>query len=174
MEKPWKPEEPVAGTEEPEAAEPRKNTLTYTQKKYMERREGADVASQSLKPERLDPEYVENMRKSFSGKGPPPDVVEEARAAWRQKLQDGDYAGPVLDESRYLALRGTVVEGNPRQTEEYRKLCCEAVGVGAQPDKERYAILYSAAKHTESARPRPLRAGLTQTIDTATATAFWR
>ena len=33
------------------------------------------------------------------------------------------------------------MSGNPRQTEEYRKECREAVGVGEVPDKERYAHL---------------------------------
>ena len=53
------------------------------------------------------------------------------------RLRSGDYSGPVLDESRYLSLRNQQVVGNPRQTEEYRKRCCDAVGVGDVPD-ERY------------------------------------
>ncbi len=58
-----------------------------------------------------------------------------------RKLKSGDYSGPVLDRSRYLTLRNQTVQGNPRQTEEYRKLCREAVGVGDQPDMQRYAHL---------------------------------
>ena len=38
-------------------------------------------------------------------------------------------------------MRNTTVEGNPRQTEEYKKLCRDAVGVGDTPDPERYAHL---------------------------------
>jgi hypothetical protein len=38
-------------------------------------------------------------------------------------------------------MRNITLKGNPRQTEEYRKLCREAVGVGATPDMERYAHL---------------------------------
>eukprot|EP00973_Karenia_brevis_P025199 3475826-Karenia_brevis.AAC.1 len=58
-----------------------------------------------------------------------------------EKLRQGDYSGPTLDRSRYLALRNTAVEGNPRQTEAYRQQCREAVGVGEKPDMERYAHL---------------------------------
>ena len=46
-----------------------------------------------------------------------------------------------MDATRYLSLRDEVVKGNPRQTEEYRDRCCEAVGVGKVPDRERYKHL---------------------------------
>eukprot|EP00973_Karenia_brevis_P081515 11300327-Karenia_brevis.AAC.1 len=57
------------------------------------------------------------------------------------KLRQGDYSGPTLDRSRYLAMRDKAVEGNPRQTEAYRQQCLEAVGVGEKPDMERYSHL---------------------------------
>jgi hypothetical protein len=41
-----------------------------------------------------------------------------------------NYDGPTLDTSRYLTMRKSKLEGNPRQTEEYRRLCRDAVGVG--------------------------------------------
>ena len=55
-----------------------------------------------------------------------------------------------MDVTRYLNLRDTVVKGNPRQTEEYRRMCCDAVGVGEKPDKERY-------KHLEEPDFDPIR-----------------
>ena len=58
-----------------------------------------------------------------------------------EKLAKKDYAGPVLDRSRYLAMRNLTIKGNPRQTEEYRKMCMEAVGVGDKPDDNRYPHL---------------------------------
>ena len=57
---------------------------------------------------------------------------------WLAKLTAGDYSGPILDRSRYLALRAVQVQGNPRQTEEYRESCADAVGVGDKVDWERY------------------------------------
>eukprot|EP00973_Karenia_brevis_P077230 10728157-Karenia_brevis.AAC.1 len=61
---------------------------------------------------------------------------QRANEAWMEKLRQGDYSGPTLDRSRYLAMRDKAVEGNPRQTEAYRQQCMEAVGVGEKPDME--------------------------------------
>jgi hypothetical protein len=58
-----------------------------------------------------------------------------------KKLRAGDYAGPTLDRSRYLCMRNSTIEGNPRQTKEYQKMCADAVGVGEVPDLERYGHL---------------------------------
>ena len=41
-------------------------------------------------------------------------------------------------------MRNQEIKGNPRQTEEYRRLCREAVGVGEKYDKERYSHLQEA------------------------------
>eukprot|EP00973_Karenia_brevis_P061763 8589373-Karenia_brevis.AAC.1 len=60
-----------------------------------------------------------------------------------EKLRQGDYSGPTLDRSRYLAMRDKAVEGNPRQNQAYRQQCLEAVGVGEKPDMERYSHLGS-------------------------------
>ena len=38
-------------------------------------------------------------------------------------------------------MRNVVVQGNPRQTEEYRKTCRDSVGVGEKVDWERYKHL---------------------------------
>ena len=58
-----------------------------------------------------------------------------------KKLAAKDYSGPTSARSRYLALRGTAIKDNPRQTEECRKMCREALRVGEEPDKERYSHL---------------------------------
>ena len=42
-----------------------------------------------------------------------------------------------------MFLRNQKIHGNPRQTEEYRDRCVEAVGVGRVPDPERYAHIKS-------------------------------
>ncbi len=61
-----------------------------------------------------------------------------------RKLREGNYEGPTLDSTRYLNLRNETVKGNPRQTDEYQKLCREAVGLGSEPNREKYAHLTDA------------------------------
>ena len=80
----------------------------------------------NLKPENLDPAYAEEMRAEQSRNGISAKRRKEAKEAWMEKLEKGDYSGPTQDKSRYLTMRNTTIEGNPRQTEEYRRLCREA------------------------------------------------
>jgi len=122
------------------------NTFNYQQRKKLEgkveregRKQEADSAKpKTLKPNPLDPAHAENMRNRDQGY-----VSEErrneARKYWMNRLHADDYEGPPLDTSRYLTLRNEVIQGNPRQTEQYRDKCCEAVGLGPKPDKDRYA-----------------------------------
>jgi len=70
--------------------------------------------------------------------------LEKSHAAWMARLRSGDYEGPQLDTARYLELRGERIHGNPRHTEEYKDRCAEAVGVGEEPDRERYKHLKDA------------------------------
>ena len=114
------------------------NTLTYQQKKKLQNRESAE--EHHYTPQVLDPQFADDAR-GDSERRVTPETVAAAREHWLTKLESGDYSGPELDRSRYLTLRNTEVEGNPRQTEDYRRMCCEAVGVGDTPDMERYAHL---------------------------------
>ena len=111
-----------------------KSSFTHIQRKQ------ASPEGRSLEPESLDPEYAQGMR-SRSDSGVSHQKREAAKAALMKKLEDKDYGGPSLDRSRYMALRDIPIQGNPRQTEEYRRLCKEAVGDGDEPDKGRYAYL---------------------------------
>jgi hypothetical protein len=119
------------------------NSFTYSQKKKMKSREQAQSESPNLKSERLDPAFMENLRAGQERDGVSWKRKDAAQKAWMKKLVEGDFSGPTLDRSRYLTLRNQVIAGNPRQTEEYRKLCREAVGVGDKPDMERYAHLHT-------------------------------
>ena len=93
-----------------------------------------------LKPKPLDPEHMQGVRGKLKGVVCP-ERRKIANESWMRKLRQGDYEGPVLDRTRYLALRDVKIEGNPRQTEEYRARCREAVGVGEVIDEERYKHL---------------------------------
>ena len=97
-----------------------------------------------IAPEVLDPAYAEKRRKATDECSPGEEVTAAARQAWMDNLRMGDYSGPVLDASRYLSMRNRPIEGNRRQTEEYRQKCCDAVGIGAEPDKDRYKHLTRA------------------------------
>ena len=66
---------------------------------------------------------------------------EQSRIRWFQRLDDGDLSGPPFPVKQYLPLKGHVVDGNPRQTEEYRDQCLQAVGLGEEPDESRYGHL---------------------------------
>ena len=44
----------------------------------------------------------------------------------------------------YIPLRGSTVTENVRATEDYKDKCCEAVGLGAEIDVDRYAHLAAA------------------------------
>jgi hypothetical protein len=93
-------------------------------------------------PETLNQEYAEALREKQSAVRQTGSAVKKrAETQWLAKLRRQDYEGPVLDTSRYLQLRGQEIVGNPRQTEEYRKMCQESVDVGEKPDVERYAHL---------------------------------
>ena len=104
-------------------------------------KENTQTGSLSVKPETLDPAYAEGMRTNQLNNGSSAKRREAAGIAWMKKLTEGDYSGSTLDKSRYLIMRNYTIEGNPRQTEEYRRRCREAVGVGTEPDLERYAHL---------------------------------
>ena len=123
------------------SGKPTANSFTYSQKKKMKGKEQAQEESPNLKSERLDPAFAERLRAEQEVDGISWERRNSARKAWMKKLVEGDFSGPTLDRSRYLTLRGQALAGNPRQTEEYRKLCREAVGVGDKPDLERYAHL---------------------------------
>ena len=90
-----------------------------------------------LTPKRIDPEYAEAWRRETEQSAPEGGRVAAAHEEWMRKLSSGDYSGPVIDVSRYLSLRNQKIHGNPRQTEEYRDQCAEAVGVGKVPDPKR-------------------------------------
>ena len=118
------------------------NSFTSSQRQFLKRREAAldkeAVQKLNLKPEALDPAFAENMRMQQSAQAATAIPAAQKKAAEEvrmRKLREGDYSGPTLDSSRYLSLRNAQVEGNPRQTEAYRALCREAVGVGEKPDR---------------------------------------
>ena len=102
----------------------------------MERKEKAQPEGRSFKPERLDASLAESARAKHLHSGVSSVRKRAAEQAWMDKLRRGDYSGPALDTSRYLVMRNARIEGNPRQTDEYQEKCCQAVGVGAEPDKE--------------------------------------
>ena len=68
-------------------------------------------------------------------------VLQRAPNAWMVRLAAGDLSGPVFPVAQYLQLRDMRVEGNPRQTQEYREGCLQAVGLGAEVDMTRYGHL---------------------------------
>ena len=108
----------------------------------MERKEQLQAGAVETKSELLSPAYVEAKREEARAyNGIPAKRRRAAEEAWMKKLASGDYSGPTLDRSRYLTTRNNSISGNPRQTEEYRRLCREAVGVGDKPDMERYSHL---------------------------------
>ncbi|MDP7560802.1 MAG: hypothetical protein QF745_09705, partial [Planctomycetota bacterium] len=117
------------------------NTLTAAQREKLRKKEnpGPERRTVQKKFRTLDPEFAEELREPYQSVKK--QERKQAEQAWMKKLKSEDYSGPVLDRSRYLTLRNQEVLGNPRQTAEYRKLCREAVGVGPQPDMQRYAHL---------------------------------
>ena len=107
----------------------------------MKMREKEQPKGASLIPESLNPAFAASMRAKQMHCGVPAKKQAAAEAAWMAKLEKGDYSGPTLDRSRYLCMRNSTIERNPRQTEAYRQMCREAVGVGDIPDQERYSHL---------------------------------
>ena len=83
----------------------------------------------SLKSETLNPAYAAGIRAKQQSNGVSVKKQAAAGDAWMAKLEKGDYSGPTLDRSRYLSMRNSTVDGNPRRSEEYRQMCIEAVGV---------------------------------------------
>jgi len=71
-------------------------------------------------------------------------AAEQNAQNWMDKLSGGDLSGPVFPVSQYLELRGEKIEGNPRQSDEYRDRVMEEVGLGSSFDEERYAHLKEA------------------------------
>ena len=128
------------------------NSFTYSQRKKMKMREEEQPRGGSLRPESLDPVYVEGMRAQQVQGGVSKNERAAANQSWMKKLKGGDYSGPTLDKTRYLNLRDTPIVGNPRQTEEYRKMCREAVGMGDIPDPARYShcLLYTSPSPRDS------------------------
>eukprot|EP00973_Karenia_brevis_P084512 11730162-Karenia_brevis.AAC.1 len=61
---------------------------------------GADV---NLKSETLDPAYADKLRQGCANVSA--ERKRQANEAWMEKLRQGDYSGPTLDRSRYLAMR---------------------------------------------------------------------
>ena len=117
-----------------------KSTLDAAKRQWFKRREREGEAD--LRPDILNPEYMEELRQRQLETGSVSEAaIKKVHRKWMRKLRNGDYAGPELDSTRYLSLRDTVVQGNPRQTEEYRKMCRDAVGVGEVPDMKRYGHL---------------------------------
>ena len=64
--------------------------------------------------------------------------TSENKRFWMEKLRKGDLSGLNVLENRYLKLRSGELVGNPRAEESYKDLCCEKVGLGPDPDRERY------------------------------------
>ncbi len=124
------------------------NTFTFSQREMMKRKRQKVAADPEPTPKDpsniLDPHFADRLRRKTADTSVSARRKKAAADAWMKKLDEGDYAGPSLDRSRYLTLRNEAVKGNPRQTPEYRKMCCEAVGVGITPDKERYGHLQDA------------------------------
>jgi hypothetical protein len=60
---------------------------------------------------------------------------------WMKKLAMKDMSGPEYPVVQYLQLRDRRVDGNLRQTPEYREKCLQAVGLGAEVDMARYGHL---------------------------------
>ena len=65
----------------------------------------------------------------------------DASNPWMKKLAMEDRSGPEFPVGQYLQLRDKRVDGNPRQTSEYREKCLQAVGLGAEVDMARYGHL---------------------------------
>jgi len=147
MQAPWHPPKQEVGSEtagpllKETSAKEVSNSFTYTQRKQMQMKE-KEPSQKSLKPQALDPAFAERQRAQvLTHVGVSERKKKAAAEAWMKKLTDGNYEGPILDRSRYLTLRNSTIEGNPRMTEEYRQLCVEAVGVGKVWDPKRYAHL---------------------------------
>eukprot|EP00973_Karenia_brevis_P017107 2348348-Karenia_brevis.AAC.1 len=85
----------------------------------MQSREKVPEGQVNLKSETLDPAYANKLRQGSANASA--EKKRKANDAWMEKLRQGDYSGPTLDRSRYLAMRDKAVEGNPRQTEAYRQ-----------------------------------------------------
>ena len=88
--------------------------------------------------------YADKLRAATHHNGADKKRGRATEDGWMKKLHEGDYSGPTLDRSRYLNLRGESVKGNPRQTDEYQKMCQAAVGVGEEYDQKRYSHLQPA------------------------------
>ena len=120
------------------------NSLTSVQRKKMKSKEKDVSQPASLKSEILDEALAQKKRDALLRAGVPESRQKASEKAWMKKLEAKDYSGPTLDSSRYLVMRDSTIEGNPRQTEQYRKMCRDAVGLGEKPDKERYRHLEDA------------------------------
>ena len=68
-------------------------------------------------------------------------IPQTLQKKWSEKLAAGDASGPDFPVAQYLQLRDARVEGNPRQTPEYRDRCLQAVGRGPEVDLARYGHL---------------------------------
>ena len=68
-------------------------------------------------------------------------IGQRSNEYWMQKLADKDMSGPEFPIEQYLQLRDARVEGNPRQTEDYKQKCLAAVGLGEVVDESRYGHL---------------------------------
>ncbi len=119
-------DQPLYSKSSTESKKPAINTFTFSQKKQLKSKEREQVEGIDLKPKPLDPAFAERLRAVKSSDGISTERRLVAQKAWMKKLQDADYSGPTLDRSRYLSMRNTAIEGNPRHTKDYRTQCCEA------------------------------------------------
>ena len=57
------------------------------------------------------------------------------------RLRAADLSGPKVPASQYLRLRAEELVGNPRAKAAYKEMCCEKVGLGPEPGRQRYPHL---------------------------------
>eukprot|EP00973_Karenia_brevis_P038846 5362655-Karenia_brevis.AAC.1 len=84
------------------------NMLTYAQRKKMQSREKVQEGVVDLRSETLDPAYADKLRREHANVSA--ERKRKANEAWMEKLRQGEYPGPTLDRSKYLALRDKAVE----------------------------------------------------------------
>ena len=88
----------------PEDGEGPTNTFTFSQRAKMKRERREPTKDTTWRPQLLDPKFAEGLRARSGSHGANAQRKSAATSAWMAKLAAGDYSGPILDSSRYLAL----------------------------------------------------------------------